>query len=537
MVRVSVIVPVDHCRLDLEPLLWRLRAQTLPPLEVIVAPVVRAGIRAESLPSAFAGQVQVLANPCANAAQARNAAVARARGDLVAFLEMEALPDAHWLERLMAGYTGEHVGGVSGLVLDGTGAQVGPMLRDRRFQLRENVPPPYWHYVQPRGELFLSFQDAYSFRRQALAAVGGFDEAIQSGLAVADACLRLTDQGHVLRLVPSAMALRSTPLGPPLALAEALDSVQDQFYGALQTVRPGDSITAVLTQCRRFAQSLGARAQQAWADGYASSLELVAQQAAIQRGVRLGIRSGLFGTRRLAPAATSPPEPWQSFARPAADEQPLTIGIVAQERPGKLEGETLSWRRFAALAATAGHDVHLFVGAAEGDSLGCTTCSAGVWVHRLRADEHGPWRIPTLDPPLRRILGRAAATHRAITRLTADRWVDVVIVSLADLSGFFCLLDDSLVTLLSLDGSLHVADEPAQGWDTKESQQRQALERAMIGAARFVHASSSATLARLDWAYPLPVDLATAFVVPSGRQSLPEMLEAVRTIQNRVLAA
>lgn len=91
-----------------------LRTQTVPVREIIVV-IDHNAAMADSLRAA-ARDVIVVENPgVQGAAGARNAALPLARGDILAFLDDDALPRPDWLERLTAHFGSPDVAGVGGV--------------------------------------------------------------------------------------------------------------------------------------------------------------------------------------------------------------------------------------------------------------------------------------------------------------------------------------------------------------------------------------------------------------------------------------
>ena len=145
----------------------------------------------------------------ANLSVSRNAGIEAASGDVVAFIDDDAVPHPLWLTELSYPYADPRVGGVGGFTLDHTGV---------RFQARKTVcdrygnaferPDDYDERVlnRPGGEFYPSLLGTNSsFRRSAVRAVGGFDPVFAYFLDETDLCLRLTDAGWRVVYAPEAL--------------------------------------------------------------------------------------------------------------------------------------------------------------------------------------------------------------------------------------------------------------------------------------------------------------------------------------------
>jgi len=175
--RVSVIVPVRNAAGHVERCLEALCAQTWPAdrLEVIV---VDDGSVDETRGRVRNHPVELIARRGVGSPYAaRNAGIARARGEILAFTDSDCVPDKHWVERGVAALDAESADLAGGRVRfrlsePARGAEVVDALHnldhDRSIPLRGEAKT---------GNLFV--------RRRVLLAVGGFDGERRSGGDVA----------------------------------------------------------------------------------------------------------------------------------------------------------------------------------------------------------------------------------------------------------------------------------------------------------------------------------------------------------------
>jgi glycosyltransferase involved in cell wall biosynthesis len=197
---ISVVITVLNEAGSLSPLFASLAAQTRPPDEVVL---VDGGSTDDTLALLHAEKARapfplaVIERPGANIAQGRNAAIAAARGPIIAVTDAGVRLDPTWLERLVApfeGPAGEKTAVVAGFfrpdphtVFEAAmGATVLPELRD----------------VAP--ERFLPSSRSVAFLKRAAEAVGGYPEWL-------DYCedlildLRLRDRYGPFAFVPGAL--------------------------------------------------------------------------------------------------------------------------------------------------------------------------------------------------------------------------------------------------------------------------------------------------------------------------------------------
>jgi hypothetical protein len=151
----------------------------------------------------FAARIRVAACPEANLAMSRNIGLGVARGEVVAFLDDDAIPEPDWLDRLVPAFDDPSVGAAGGFIRDRDGLrfQHQAIIADRLGEAQSfpELPsdPGPGRYFSPTGT-------NVAIRRDALLRIGGFDEEYAYFLDETDVNLRLTDAGWWLVSVPDA---------------------------------------------------------------------------------------------------------------------------------------------------------------------------------------------------------------------------------------------------------------------------------------------------------------------------------------------
>ncbi len=151
------------------------------------------------------------------AAAIRNRCVARATGEIVAFLEAGSVPDSRWIERLVEGYLAASVAVVGGQIAGETGYRVVSRKGDVK-----HVAAPLTPFQIPTADPFLCpHPSSISYRRATLLSEGGFDESQADSEIDANACSRLIDAGYRVTAVDGAIVysvgLSVSPMGQTTA--------------------------------------------------------------------------------------------------------------------------------------------------------------------------------------------------------------------------------------------------------------------------------------------------------------------------------
>ncbi len=204
--RVSVAISTLDRRDSLERTLIALRELTYPSFEVVVVDGPSTDGTAELL-AGFEGQIRVGRCDVASLGASRNIAIAMAAGDLIAFLDDDAIPPPDWLEQLVLPFRDPTVAAAGGPVFDVpldrvdwklcTCTRLGAPIVDSPGAIED--------YAGAGADPFAYFAGCnMMIRRSALRSIHGFNPLLNSAYDDADICARLNDAGYELRYVESA---------------------------------------------------------------------------------------------------------------------------------------------------------------------------------------------------------------------------------------------------------------------------------------------------------------------------------------------
>lgn len=184
--KVSVVIPVKDGARSLPPLLDALAAQTLAreDFEVIVVDNASGDATADV---ARAAGATVAYEAIPNRSRARNAGVAAAGAPLIAFTDADCVPDARWLEALLA--CADRAPLVAGDVVTTTGT---PPNAVERFEVLWRFGQKWW------VEQGWAATANLLMRREAFDAIGGFDTTWRHIGEDADLCFRAREAGYGL---------------------------------------------------------------------------------------------------------------------------------------------------------------------------------------------------------------------------------------------------------------------------------------------------------------------------------------------------
>ncbi len=356
----------------------------------------------------WASLIKVTSCNVPNLSSARNQGLAIAEGEIIAFLDDDAVPHPDWLSRLMRHFEDPRIGGVGGYTVgrQGTAFQARKIVCDRHgsahmmsdyFDERLLNIPGSWLYPAPMGT-------NVAFRRAALAAIGGFDPAYAYFLDETDVCLRLVDAGWQIVFEPSALvwhqfadSMMRNSRRQPTELKTICASKAYFVHRHGHSAGDLEGLTAAVGHLLAFAREKHALVQRLHQEGSLDAITLARLSQEIDAGLAAGERAA------MSPLRQEEQTPGRSTGGGFLAFEPprhpiLHVVFVCRHYPPRGEGGIARWTWLAARGlAQRGHTVHVVAEAREAPII---RYEDGIWLHTIHpaqnafSDVMAEWQVP-----------------------------------------------------------------------------------------------------------------------------------------------
>jgi len=408
------------------------------------------------------GQIKIAHCPARNLAISRNIGVALAAGDIVAFIDDDAVPEPEWLRDLAAAYEAPGIDAAGGFVHDHTGVAY-----QWRYATTNRLGEAKVDWDRAAPELNVPGTPSFSsllgtncsFRRQALIDLGGFDEEYEYYLEETDLCCRLVDRGGKIAQVAGAIVHHQLAPGgrrtEERRLRHWYPTVKNKIYFALLNGSAHHDMAAIVRDVADFVGYYRGVLERDIANGEQTEADLARFHAEVARAWGDGLTRGLAGNRQLLRRETlrDHAAAFLRFAAPVPAGGRKTFCFLTQHYPpAPMAGIARSVPPLARAIAALGHHAHVLTRATDQDRV---DFEDGIWVHRVAPRPATPPVLPGGLTVPQDIWNHAAAMLGEVERIAQRRPVECVYAPLWDCEGAAILLDGRFPVAVELHTPMH----------------------------------------------------------------------------------
>lgn len=459
-----------------------------------------------------------------NISVSRNEGIRLSAGDIVAFIDDDAIPEPRWLTELAAYYDDPSVGAVGGFVLDHSGHtfqyrfgsvdRMGDGMSNLSESRRDWCYPGSWRIAHLLGT-------NASYRRSALIEVGGYDEFYEYYLDETDVQIRLVDAGYVVAQTPRARVHHHFA---PSHVRNAARVTRDWYpvfknrlYFSLRYAREYVSVDEILQNFHGFVEKFRVAMLEDVAEGRLVETDRERFEEDAERALEAGLRAGLVASE--APrydVAGSRPSLLQVRTRPQSDAMRIAL-VTSEYPPTQFGGIGTFTRDLAGGLADHGHEVHVIT-SGDWDHV---EWEDGVWVHRIALDLEKAQGDPLRGDVPAQLWAWSTACTRELGLVEAVGPIDVYEAPIWDSQGIALLrsgrapLVVSLQTTLASWLKLHPAQRGDETWMREFGAGALAAEAEVLKGADCVKAISHAVLRDVEDDYSVSFE-SRAVVAPLG---------------------
>ena len=342
------------------------------------------------------GRIKVSEISQRNLSESRNAAVALSSGEILAYLDDDAIPEPEWLSDAIPAFSDGRVGVVGGFLHNHTGNE---------FQWEWGTADRFGAADQSWTRAAVEFNFPFSFhfphvmganlllRRSALVDVGGFDEQYEYYLDETDVTCRIVDAGWQVAQLDRAFVhhkyLPSDIRGESKVLRSWYPIIKNRLYFSLMNGRDHATFTEILEKTIVFVGELRDSLEWAISEGHLHEADRLRFEEEADRALRAGLTNGLEGVRRTRAAEylRGDPNLFLPFIPLLPGHEQRCFCFMSQGYPPDQTGGVGTWVRTLARAiARRGHQVHVLTKGVHHDRV---DLEDGVWVHRIVIPQSG----------------------------------------------------------------------------------------------------------------------------------------------------
>lgn len=476
--------------------------------------------------------------PELNLSMSRNIGIAHACGDIIAFIDDDAIPEPDWLDLLLTGYDDDSVAQVGGFIRDNRGIdfQCRFVTADRfgdttHHDSIANVEIDENHYLALTGTNF-------SARRDRLLEIGGFDEEYAYFLDETDVSVRLNDQGWRSVVIPEAEIhhkyepshMRTANRVPKTMYPQ----IRSKSYFSCVHGRLNHSLDQILNYLADLVEKERKWKADLFHCGQADMETVNRLIDEVERGARDGIRDAFFysSARGISPELSAQAVGFEfaKFPLLLPPDERLRICFLSQDYPPLSNGGIGQWSlEMAEGLAARGHEITVIC-RSETDYPYIDFIN-GVWVHRIVQQPYSRVGAQEFEPAPHSLLHYSGSACDEIRRIQDRRQFQLVCGPIFDLEPLVALHELEIPTVVSLHTTYKLALPHKPEWLDNEDYRRNHVEltirkeREILEIAPFIKSNTHALLADLEKAYEVELPEERTHVINHGLRDLSEGVE------------
>lgn len=509
--RVSVVICTLNRAASLAETLQCLTQQNYDNFEVVVVNGPSTD-STDEVASRWEGAIRYARCPVPNLSVSRNIGIRAAAGDVVAFIDDDALPEFDWLAQALPAFDDTEVAGVGGIVFDHTGLslQYKYSAANRFGEATSRADRPYDDQCSPGTFEFPYLQGTNAlFRRDALLRIGGFDETFEYYLDETDVCCRLIDAGYVLRQLSNAPVhhkfLPSSVRDHQRVVTNWWPIVKNQVYFSYRHALEASSEYEIFRRSLAFIDSRVADARFHEEAGRlppgSASIATAKSTEAFRVGIQLGVERRWL---QLGPVAWPRPDFHRFPTVDRSGRRKITM-ITSGYKPNMTGGIARFFGDLAPALARRGNEVRVITRAVGPAAI---DLEDGVWVHRIDVPTQGAGGV--VPDVLAHVNDFTTAAVGEIERIGEWSSHDVVYGPLWDVEVLGALRLTHLPVVVQVATPLAIAGDLAGQMQDPEStiaiERLMRLEKCVLEEADLFHANSSAVATTISTHYGDTID-------------------------------
>jgi glycosyltransferase involved in cell wall biosynthesis len=379
----------------------------------------------------------------------RNIGICLAQGDIVAFIDDDAIPEPEWLEQLAQAFADPGVGAVGGKVYNHTGYdfqyQYSSTDRMLNVDLTHTLSTPQLSFP-------LSHQIPYvqgcncAFRKTLLLKIKGFDEEYEYYADETDVCIRITDSGY--QLIQHERAYVHHKFAPSdirevtKVTSKRYSIIKNKLYFALKHGLGVYSLQTIIEDFQSFIEHQKTELRYAIENNLLAPSALKQFEADLPLAIKNGYQQYLAHPCDekyiTEDKITKYAQPFLKFTTKTNLTTKNIVIISKRFPPHNNDGIAQFNKNLAESLAQLGHIVHIIT---ESDNINRVDFVNGVWVHRaliqttnlsVAAQKH---RVPKI------IWDWSVTALKETRRINSHRNIDILQAPIWDCEGIAFILD------------------------------------------------------------------------------------------------